>query len=97
MKELIFYCLAAFFPPLLLRTAAAWLPGKAASLRFLLLVYPAGLLILAGAAYLSDPGFFNGWNAFVAGWFAILAVLALAGYGGGSILARLLRKKGKKF
>lgn len=93
MGELVFYCLMAFFPPLLLRTAAAYLPGKLAALRFLLLLYPAGLLVLAGIALLSDPGFFIGWNAFVAGWFAILAVLALAGYGAGSILARLLRKK----
>lgn len=93
MGELVFYCLMAFFPPLLLRTAAAYLPGKLAGLRFLLLLYPAGLLVLAGMALMSDPGFFIGWNAFVAGWFAILAVLALAGYGAGSILAKLLRKK----
>lgn len=93
MGELVFYCLMAFFPPFLLRTAAAHLPGKLAALRFLLLLDPAGLLVLAGIALLSDPGFFIGWNAFVAGWFAILAVLALAGYGAGSILAKLLRKK----
>lgn len=94
MGELVFYCLMAFFPPLLLRTAAAYLSGKLAALRFLLLLAPAALLILAGLALTSDPGFFIGWNAFVAGWFAILAVLALAGYGAGSILARRLRKKG---
>lgn len=94
MGELVFYCLMAFFPPFLLRTAAAYLPGKLAALRFLLLLAPAALLILAGLALTSDPGFFIGWNAFVAGWFAILAVLALAGYGAGSILARQLRKKG---
>ena len=94
MGELVFYCLVAFFPPFLLRTAAAYLPGKLAALRFLLLLAPAALLILAGLALTSDPGFFIGWNAFVAGWFAILAVLALAGYGAGSMVARRLRKKG---
>ena len=94
MGELVFYCLMAFFLPFLLRTAAAYLPGKLAALRFFLLLDPAALLILAVLALTSDPGFFIGWNAFVAGWFAILAVLALAGYGAGSMVARRLRKEG---
>ena len=48
---------------------------------------------LAALALGTDPGFFIGWNAFVAGWFAILAGLALVGFGLGAGLGKLMRKR----
>lgn len=100
MSELIVCCLIAFLPPLLLALAAAWLPRRLRWLprrlrwlRWLILLYPAALLVLAGLALGADPGFFIGWNAFAAGWFAILAGLALLGFGLGVLLGKLLRKR----
>lgn len=93
MSELIVCCLIAFLPPLLLALAAAWLPRRLRWLRWLILLYPAALLVLAGLALGADPAFFIGWNAFVAGWFAILAGLALLGFGLGVLLGKLLRKR----
>jgi hypothetical protein len=93
MNEMIAYCLVAFAPPFLLRLLAAWLPRRLQWLRWLLLLYPAALLGLAALALGADPGFFIGWNAFVAGWFAILAGLALVGFGLGAGLGKLMRKR----
>ena len=62
-------------------------------LRWLLLLYPAALLGLAALALGADPGFFIGWNAFVAGWFAIQAGLAVVGFGLGAGLGKLMRKR----
>ena len=93
MRELTSYCLIAFLPPFLLRLTAAFLPARLRWLRWLVLIWPAGLLTLAGLALAADPGFFIGWNAFVAGWFAILAGLALAGFGLGAGLGRLIQKR----
>lgn len=93
MSELVSYCLIAFVPPFLLRLPAAWLPRRWRWLHWLPLVYPAGLLALAGLALGADPGFFIGWNAFVAGWLAIMAGLALAGFGLGALLGKLFTKR----
>lgn len=93
MGELLSYCLTAFLPPFLLRLLSAMLPARLRWLRWLVLIWPAGLLVLAGLALGADPGFFIGWNAFVAGWLAILAGLALAGFGLGALLGKLIRKR----
>ena len=93
MHELIGYCLAAFLPSFVLRLAAAFLPVRLQWLRWLALTWPAGLLVLSALALGADPGFFIGWNAFVAGWLAILAGLALAGFGLGAGLGRLIQKR----
>ena len=93
MRELISYCLIAFLSPLLLSLAAARLPRRLRCLRWLILLYPAGLLAMSGLVLAADPGLFIGWNAFVAGWFAILTGLALAGFGLGALLGKLLRKR----
>lgn len=50
MDKALRYCLTAALPMFLLRLAAEWLPGRWKRLRFLLLLYPAALLVLVTLA-----------------------------------------------
>ena len=93
MNEMITYCLNAFLPPFLLTPAMSRLPRRLLWIRRLVLLWPGALLVLAGVALAADPGFFIGWNAFVAGWFAILAGLALTGFGLGMWIGNCVRKR----
>lgn len=51
MNEAPQYCLAAALPAFFLRLAAGWLPGHWKRLRFLVLLYPAALLVLAALVW----------------------------------------------
>ncbi|QUO38480.1 hypothetical protein KFE19_02900 [Dysosmobacter sp. Marseille-Q4140] len=93
MDEILVYTLIAILPSFLLALASEWLPGRLGWLHWLILLWPAALLVLAALAVRTDPGLFIGWNVFVAGWLVILAGLALAGFGLGTLLGKLIRKR----
>lgn len=90
MREIILYGLIAFLPPLLLSLAAAWLPKRLTRLRWLILLWPTALLAWAALVLAAEPGF---WNVLAALWLASLAALALAGFGLGALLGKLIRKR----